>query len=42
LNEKLDDIDLKTVNKFENLLFYRYDKFDTKKIIDYFIEKDAS
>ena len=42
LNEKLDDIDLRTVNKFENLLYYRYDKFDTKKIINYFIETDAS
>lgn len=42
LNEKLDDIDLRTVNKFENLLFYRYSNFDTKKIINYFIETDAS
>jgi len=41
LNEKLDDIDLRKVNKFENLLFYRYNKFDTKKIINYFIEKDS-
>ncbi len=41
LNEKLNDIDLRTVDKFENLLFYRYDKFDTKKIINYFIENDT-
>lgn len=36
LNEKLDNIDVKKINKFDNILYYRYKNFNKKKIIDHF------